>query len=117
MARSARPTWSRFDTRPPFRPCAKPRLAAEDPLLRKHIIGYRLSYGDIWGIPQVAGEVTADDIGSAKLIVHSAWNAAHKTVTLRLAYVIAVRRGRLPWTFVVDTDTGAVIAVNQRFST
>jgi hypothetical protein len=105
------------DVLPTLQACTKPRLAATDAKVTKSVIGHHLSFGDFRGNPQDAGEVIASNIKSTTLIVYREWKPDRITVTVRLAYAISVHRKQLPWTFIVDADTGELVAVKQQFST
>jgi hypothetical protein len=98
--------------------CDQPSLTPDDDRVLLPVIGYHLSYSDNVGHPVDVGDVTADDLGSTTLIIHREPNQARNSIILRLSYEIAVHRnGPLRWTFIVDADTGELIAVNQLFQT
>lgn len=103
------------DLLPSFHLCTDAKLSPGDPKLVAGVIGYQLSYSSIGGQRIDAGAVTAADIGDKTLTIVR--QGTRESVTLRLAYAILVHRGGLGWMFVVDADTGQILAVDQRFRT
>jgi hypothetical protein len=100
---------------PPLGLCDQPGLQASDPRVVASVIGYHLVFGGIAGMPVDAGEVVAADVQPAKLVTFR--QQQDDKVTVRVAYEIAVMHDSLPWLFIVDAETGALVTVIQQFYT
>jgi len=98
---------------PPFTLCTKPLLAAGDPKVVASVIGHVFTARELSGERSDLGAVTAKDIRSVDLTIFE--HAETETVTLRLAYHVEVTKGPLPWGFIVDADTGALIVAYPEF--
>ena len=97
--------------------CDRPALGPDDPRVRAAVIGYHLSYYALGGELIDAGNVTASDMSAPALITYRAWSTALDRVVLQPAFEVLVSRNGLPWTFIIDAETGERITVIQRFLT
>ncbi|WP_437909929.1 hypothetical protein WME95_19860 [Sorangium sp. So ce327] len=103
---------------PPFELCTTPLLAPTDPRIHAQVIGRTLSFYDFGGLSHSAGEVEVGDIRSTSLTIFVHYpQGAGDPMRLVLAYAVHVEKGRLPWTFIVDADTGRLLETQQDFDT
>jgi hypothetical protein len=102
------------DPLPAVQQCSEPGLAPQDPRVLQFVLGHHLSHGDLEGHTVEDGEVTMADIEAPTLVTTRLEHPEGTSTVLRLTYEMVVRHG-LPWSFVVDADTGELVAVNPLF--
>jgi hypothetical protein len=108
---------NRSEQIPAFDICTEPQLAAGDPRLVQEVLGRTLQYFDFSGEPIQTVPIAEEHIVATTLTVHIVRDAEEREVLIGLVYRLDVRVDGLPWTMLVDPDTGALIDIQKLFTT